>query len=129
MKFFLASLAVAVAFIQTTVAQEPKEAPSKVVVAYYEALNKNSSTAIHNFWCSEDLARLAAGSSIYRTERIASADAITKFHTLTKVEVVRENKQAPRASVAVKLHYKNGSVRDMQAELVAEKGVWKIKNN
>jgi hypothetical protein len=108
--------------------------PSETVVAFIMAGNEGKYLETVSYFESEyvnaiksdydDLNATEADSAL-RDDWKALWDEYTENGTIDRIEVLREEIGHDEATVWYRLHFKDGSLREDEADLIKECGVWK----
>jgi hypothetical protein len=99
--------------------------PSEVVTASYMAANGEKYAEAEKYLSSD------AKKAIQEAKELAAGikdvwDIKTRNRTIETVEIIRGDVQNDTATIAIRIHFKDGSIFDASEQLIKEGGQWKM---
>jgi len=103
------------------------ETPSEVVKAVYTAANEGNNVEVERRLSSPDPAAVEIVGILASNGKQQQWKPSVKPGSLQRVEILNEEKTTYRATVRFKLHFTNGTEKEMELQLLKETGYWKIQ--
>jgi hypothetical protein len=110
---------------KTQSSSETQMKPSEVVTAAYMAANEEKYTEAEKYISSE------ARTAIQEATELAGGmkdvwDTKTRNATIDGFEITQQDVQGEKATIAMLIHFKDGSISNQHESLVKEGGQWKM---
>jgi hypothetical protein len=110
---------------KTQSSSETQKKPSEVVTAAYMAANEDKYSEAEKYLSSEALA------AINEAEELAGGlkdvwDKKTRNGTIETIEIIRGDVKGEKATIAIRIHFKDGNIYDEHESLIKEGGQWKM---
>ncbi len=99
------------------------KSPSQIVRDLYDAANAGRYVAAEKYFCA-DARKYIKGA--YPRGLKALCDQQTRYGTLVKVEILKEEIKGDEATVMAKLWFKDKTAIAEKTKLIKERGEWKI---
>ena len=110
---------------KTQSSSETQMKPSEVVTAAYMAANEEKYAEAEKYISSE------AKTAIQEATELAGGmkdvwDTKTRNATIDGIEITQQDVQGEKATIAILIHFKDGSISNQHESLVKEGGQWKM---
>ena len=107
-------------------AAEPKVSPATVIKITFEAANAGHYDEAEKHLTAKALAQMNGMLAKLAGGHIKLWDGWTKGRTLEKIEILKESIDGAKANVRYRFHYKDGTSKDDDDDLLLENGEWKF---
>jgi len=99
--------------------------PSEVVTAAYMAANEEKYSEAEKYLSSEAITEIKEATELAGGLKDVW-DIKTRNGTIETIEIIRGNVQGEKATIAIRIHCKDGNIYDEHEPLIKEGGQWKM---
>jgi hypothetical protein len=106
-----------------------KSSPSDVVLEAYKAANEGKYAEVEKYLSFDTVDAIKAATEAFGSwvgGMKGTWDKATRNRTIEKIKILNEEIRGDKAKVRYRIHFKDGSAKDDDVNLVKEGGQWKI---